>query len=148
MAGIDPDGQIFVGKGEKAEYLTLKLATASPPASSRKAQQRAFDRFRLEYNEQRPHEALEQRFPADFYCRSQRVLLEPYWGRDFDYPEDYERSRVRNSGHLAWNDRSVFISAALKHQWLGLQWQTNGSWRVFFCQLPIGTLSGSRFTPR
>ncbi|KQZ00762.1 ATPase [Pseudolabrys sp. Root1462] len=26
MAGIDPDGQIFVGKGEKAEYLTLKLA--------------------------------------------------------------------------------------------------------------------------
>jgi len=30
---------------------------------------------------------------------------------DFDYPEDYERSRVRNSGHLAWNDRGVMRAA-------------------------------------
>jgi transposase InsO family protein len=143
---IEPGKPQQNGRHERM-HLTLKVATASPPASSRKAQQRSFDRFRLEYNEQRPHEALGQRFPADFYCRSSRVLPEPYWGRDFNYPAEYERSRVRNSGHLAWNDRSVFISAALKHQWLGLEWQTNGSWRVFFCNLPIGTLSGSRFTP-
>ena len=99
-------------RASSAPSLTLKLATASPPSSSRKAQQRAFDRFRLEYNEQRPHEALGQRLPTDF----------SYWGRDFDYPAEYERSRVRSSG------RSVFVSATLKHQWLGLQWQTNGSW--------------------
>jgi len=75
-------------------HLTVKLGTATPPSSSRKAQQRAFDRFRLESNEHRPHEALGQRGPADVYCRSTRRLPEPYWGRNFDYPEEHERARV------------------------------------------------------
>jgi transposase InsO family protein len=143
---IEPGKPQQNGRHERM-HLTLKLATAAPPSSSRKAQQRAFDRFRLEYNEQRPHEALGQRCPADFYCRSDRRLPEPYWGRDFDYPGEYERARVRKSGHLPWNDRSTFVSEALKHQLLGLQWQPNGSWRVYFCDLPIGTLSASRFSP-
>ena len=39
-------------------HRTLKQETAEPPAANRRAQQRAFDRFRQEYNEQRPHEAL------------------------------------------------------------------------------------------
>lgn len=38
---------------------TLKRETASPPAANRRAQQTAFDRFRREYNEERPHEALQ-----------------------------------------------------------------------------------------
>ena len=115
---IEPGKPQQNGRHERM-HLTLKLATASPPASSRKAQQRAFDRFRLEYC------ALTKRstnasLPTSTAARS-----------DFDYPEDYERSRVRNSGHLAWTDRSVFVSAALKRQWLGLQWQTNGAGESF-----------------
>lgn len=140
---IEPGKPQQNGRHERM-HLTLKLETAAPPSTSRKAQQRAFDRFRLEYNEQRPHEALGQRFPAEFYKRSTRVLPEPYWGRDFDYPNDYECARVRKSGHLPWNHRSAFVSSVLKHQLLGLRWQDNGSWRVYFRNLPIGTLSANR----
>ena len=111
-----------------------------------RAQQRAFDRFRLEYNEQRPHEALGQRFPAEFYQRSLRTLPQQYWGRDFDYPEDFETARVRKSGALPWNDRSAFVSTVLKHELLGLQWQRDGAWRVYFGPLPLGTLSAGRRT--
>jgi transposase InsO family protein len=39
-------------------HRTLKQETAQPTATNRRARQRAFDRFREEYNEQRPHEAL------------------------------------------------------------------------------------------
>jgi transposase InsO family protein len=39
-------------------HRTLKQETAQPAAANRRAQQRAFDGFREEYNEQRPHEAL------------------------------------------------------------------------------------------
>jgi hypothetical protein len=39
-------------------HRTLKAETAKPPRSSFSAQQRAFDRFQVEYNEERPHEAL------------------------------------------------------------------------------------------
>jgi transposase InsO family protein len=102
---IEPGKPQQNGRHERM-HRTLKLETAMPPSSSMRAQQRAFDRFRLEYNEQRPHEALGQRFPAEFYQRSHRVLPQPYWGRDFDYPEQFETARVRKSGSLPWNDRS------------------------------------------
>src|SRR5712692_4809102 len=39
-------------------HRTLKQETADPPAANRRKQQRALDRFRQEYNEVRPHEAL------------------------------------------------------------------------------------------
>ena len=41
-------------------------ATAQPPRAHLGAQQKAFEAFRREYNEERPHEALGQRPPAVF----------------------------------------------------------------------------------
>src|SRR3954452_24098243 len=46
---------------------TMKAETARPPAGSLSAQQRVFNRWREEYNEERPHEALEQEVPASRY---------------------------------------------------------------------------------
>src|SRR5229473_1257757 len=48
-------------------HRTLKQETADPPAANRRKQQRALDRFRQEYNEVRPHEALGMRTPAEVY---------------------------------------------------------------------------------
>ena len=132
-------------------HLTLKLDTAMPPCGSRRAQQRAFDRFRRQYNEERPHEALGNRVPAEFFELSARRLPDPYWGKDFAYPEDYETTRVRKSGSMPWNDRSVFISTTLRHELLGLAWTGHAKWNVYFGKLRIGTLAKRnrqlRFTP-
>jgi transposase InsO family protein len=132
-------------------HLTLKLDTAMPPRGSRRAQQRAFDHFRQQYNEERPHEALGNRVPAEFFELSARRLPDPHWGRDFTYPEQYETTRVRKSGSMPWNDRSVFISTTLRHELLGLQWTGSGKWNVCFGKLRIGMLAKRngqlRFTP-
>jgi putative transposase len=45
----------------------LKAATARPPQGHLTAQQRAFNRFRVLYNEERPHQFLEGRTPASLY---------------------------------------------------------------------------------
>ena len=45
-------------------YRVLKAQTTRPPAPSFSAQQRRFDRFRREYNDERPHEALDDAVPA------------------------------------------------------------------------------------
>ena len=45
-------------------HRTLKQETAQPPAGNRREQQRTLDRFRQEYNEIRPHEALNMQTPA------------------------------------------------------------------------------------
>ncbi len=45
-------------------HRTLKAATARPPERHLTAQQRAFNRFRVLYNEERPHQFLAGRTPA------------------------------------------------------------------------------------
>src|SRR5713226_6487547 len=57
-------------------HRTLKQETADPPAANRRKQQRALDRFRQEYNEVRPHEALGMRTPAEVYEPSARKFPE------------------------------------------------------------------------
>jgi putative transposase len=46
---------------------TLKIEATQPPSTSLKAQQRRFDRWREYYNQQRPHEAIAQRYPGELY---------------------------------------------------------------------------------
>src|SRR6267143_5548342 len=48
----------------KRMHRTLKQETAQPPAGNRREQQRAMERFRQEYNQVRPHEALGMQTPA------------------------------------------------------------------------------------
>lgn len=143
---IEPGKPQQNGRHERM-HLTLKQATASPPASSLKAQQRVFDRFRRDYNELRPHEALDNQVPADFYERSRCPLPFPYWGRDFLYPEDYELLRVNKTGAARWNGQTVSISRVLKHQTLGLEWD-QGQWNVFYGALHIGVLARNGRTIR
>src|SRR2546428_6090789 len=58
-------------------HRTLKREATRPAAANRHRQQVAFDRFRAEYNEDRPHEALADRTPASVYRRSPRGLPAP-----------------------------------------------------------------------
>src|SRR5260370_336338 len=53
-------------------HRTLKQETAQPPAANRREQQRTLDRFRQEYNQLRPHEALQMQTPAAVYQPSPR----------------------------------------------------------------------------
>jgi putative transposase len=141
---IEPGKPQQNGRHERM-HLTLKLDTAMPPCSSLRAQQRAFDRFRREYNEVRPHEALDNHVPLDFYSRSTRILPDPPYGRDFEYPVEFETVRVRKTGAITWNDRSIAVSEALRYRLLGLDWQPErGVWSVYFGSLLLGDLQRTR----
>src|SRR5580658_9712968 len=65
-------------------HRTLKEATAAPPRANRRMQQQAFDRFRREYNEVRPHQALAMQPPDSVYRNAPRLspsrLPEPEYG--------------------------------------------------------------------
>src|SRR5438270_1425349 len=55
-------------------HRTLKAQTSHPTAANAAEQQIRFDVFRRHYNEERPHEALGQRPPAELYTPSPRAL--------------------------------------------------------------------------
>ncbi|WP_407117498.1 integrase core domain-containing protein [Bradyrhizobium sp. LMG 9283] len=55
-------------------HRTLKAETSKPPAETAAEQQRRFDTFRRHFNEQRPHEALDQKQPVKLWQPSSRAL--------------------------------------------------------------------------
>jgi hypothetical protein len=117
-------------------HRTLKQATACPPAGDLRAQQQAFDRFRQEYNWERPHAALEMKTPGDFYVASAK----PYPSRlaEPEYPDDWEVRRVRECGTMRWWSSSVFVGRALTSETVGLEPIEDGCWRVWFFDHALG----------
>ena len=95
---IEPGHPEQNGRHERM-HRTLAAETTRPAARNRRAQQRVFDRFVREYNEERPHEALGQRPPAEQYRRSVR----PYPSRlaEVEYDDEWTTRAVRGAGRRA-----------------------------------------------
>jgi putative transposase len=132
---IPPGKPQHNGRHERM-HRSLKQATARPPAANLRAQQRAFDQFRQEYNQQRPHQALQMQTPADFYVVSSRSypsrLAEP------EYHDEWEVRRVRECGRIRWWSENVFVGRALAGEPVGLEPIDDGRWRVWFFDYPLG----------
>ena len=84
---IEPGHPEQNGRHERM-HRTLKRHTARPPAASGRAQQRRFNAFRTEYNEERPHEALDQETLASRYQRAAREYTDRL--PEIEYPSHCE----------------------------------------------------------
>lgn len=122
-------------------HRTLKQETASPPAGNRRAQQRAFDQFRREYNEERPHEALGLRTPAACYAPSPRLF--PARVAEPEYPPGMQVRRVQARGEISWRGHPhVFLSETLIGERVGLEEIEDDYWCIYFAEFPIACLDG------
>ena len=133
---IEPGCPQQNGRHERM-HRTLKEATAKPPTANLSAQQRAFDRFRREYNQERPHEALQQRPPASFYSPSPRAYPERL-PEPCGYPDDWQKRVVRKGGQIKWKGQDIRLGGALWGQQIGLQPVGDGLWAVYFEHLELG----------
>jgi transposase InsO family protein len=124
-------------------HRTLKEDTAQPPERTLDDQQRAFDRFRRIYNEERPHEALGQQPPWTVYTRSRRAY--PVKLREPAYPSDFIVRSVRHNGLIRWRGRHVYLAETLAREAVGFQPIADDRWRVYFADVPLGVLIGARF---
>ena len=119
-------------------HRTLKQATAHPPAANLRAQQCAFDQFRREYNEERPHEALQMRPPADFYQPSCRMF--PSRLREPDYSGEWNVRSIGPCGTMRWRNEKLFVGKVLAGQLIGLEPTSDGEWRLWYFDHPLGIL--------
>ncbi|HEY6338822.1 MAG TPA: IS481 family transposase [Candidatus Sulfotelmatobacter sp.] len=101
-------------------HLTLKQETMSPMAAHRRAQQQRFDQFCREYNQLRPHEALDMQTPASCYTASPRRF--PARVPQPDYPAHMQVRKVSPAGEFAWRGhRHIFLSETLIGEPIGLE---------------------------
>jgi transposase InsO family protein len=138
---IEPGHPEQNGRHERM-HRTLKQETASPPQSSREAQQLAFDRFRHEYNHERPHEALGQETPASRYEPSRRPFPDDVG--DPEYPAPFEVRRVYADGGITFRQRHVHLGRVLARQAVGIEAIDDGKWQLWFGPIYLGLLHERR----
>jgi transposase InsO family protein len=139
---IPPSSPQDNGRHERM-HRTLKAETSKPPARSAAEQQVRFDSFRRHYNEDRPHEALGQKAPAQLWQPPVRTFpagrLEDPW-----YDADHEVRRVRPAGQIKWRGEELLIGEAFAGELVGLAEHDSGGHIVRFVNRDLGVIGRDR----
>jgi transposase InsO family protein len=132
---IEPGRPQQNGRHERM-HRTLKAEATRPPSASLRSQQPRFDHFRREFNDERPHEALEQRTPSAVYQPSRRPM--PSRLPPLEYPDRFETRYVSANGGIRWNCAWVNVSTVCAGQYVGLEEIDDGVWNVYFGAMKLG----------
>ena len=132
---IEPGKPQQNGRHERM-HKTLKAEATRPPRASSLAQQRRFNSFRAEFNDERPHEALDMETPDSLYERSPREM--PARLPPLEYPDRFETRYVSANGGIRWNSEWVCVSTVCAGEFVGLEEIDNGVWNVYFGALKLG----------
>jgi putative transposase len=138
--GIEPE-RIEPGKPQQNGrherfHLTLKQHTASPPRGDARHQQLAFDSFRHEYNDVRPHEALSQTTPASHYEPSWRPM--PESPRPPSYDPDVTVRWVTDKGAISFKGTRLYVAELLARQPVGLRQIDADEWEMAYGPVLLG----------
>jgi hypothetical protein len=116
-------------------HLTLKKETTRPPGANSLPQQARFDAFVSEFNDERPHEALAMRCPAELYTSSPR----PYQGLPgVAYPFHDRDVLVTACGRICMHRKKINISTVMAGQRLAITELDDGIWLVSFMHYDLG----------
>jgi hypothetical protein len=116
-------------------HLTLKKEATRPAGANILQQQAKFDAFLEEFNQERPHEALAMKCPAEVYSASSR----PYRGIPEPYYPFHDRTVVVTScGRLCLYNKKINLSVSLAGQAVGVKEVEDGIWLVSFMNYDLG----------
>lgn len=125
-------------------HRTLKAETTKPPEETITAQQRRFARFRIEFNDVRPHEALGMATPAHFYELSPRSY--PRRIPEPDYASDQVVRRTSRHGRAHLSNFAIYCGRNLDHELVAFRQVADLKWEVRFYEQLLGhiVLQGNR----
>jgi transposase InsO family protein len=131
---IKPGNPQQNGRHERM-HRTLKAEATRPAGVNLLQQQATFDSFIDAFNNERPHEALNMKCPAEIYVPSTR----PYIGiPDPHYPFHDKIVNVMTCGRLHLCRKRINISTALAGQAVGIKEVEEGVWLVSFMSYDLG----------
>lgn len=131
---IKPGHPYQNGRHERM-HLTLKRETTRPPGLNLLQQQDRFDSFIGEFNNERPHEGLNMKTPADIYSSS----LKAYSGLpELEYPIHDRDILVTACGRICMHRKKINISTVFAGQKLGIKEVDEGIWLVSFMHYDLG----------
>lgn len=116
----------------------LKSYVASPSSNDMESQQRAIEKFIDEYNNIRPHEALEMHTPGSRYVVSPREY--PSVLPEIEYPEGMIIRKIRHDGYMKWKGKMIYISEPLHNEPVGLVQLNERFFVIYFSTISLAIL--------
>ena len=104
-----------------------------------KQHQKMFDKWKKEFNEVRPHEALGMKTPKECYVKSERK----YWGPEVevDYHGKMKSRMVNDRGFYNWKTKRIFVGNPFSGYYVGVK-ECEGKWiEVWFNYLKLGEIN-------
>ena len=139
---IEPGHPEQNGRHERM-HKTLKCHTARPPAKDIRRQQKRFKDFCVEYNEQRPHEALQMRTPSECYSGSMRAY--PSRLSSISYAEHMRVTRVQKHGDITHKGRRIFVTESLHDEYVGIEQIDDNMSLLWYCSYLLGQIDHEKW---
>lgn len=116
-------------------HLTLKQEACRPSAFNILQQQEKLDAFRERYNQERPHQAIGMRYPAELYKPSSKV----YRGLpELEYPYSDKTVTVTRCGRICMGRKKINLSQVFAGQKIGVTQTDDDIWLVSFMHYDLG----------
>jgi len=117
-------------------HLTLKKEATKSAAHNFLQQQAKLDDFIDCYNHERPHEAVDMKYPAELYLPSPR----PYLGlSELEYPFHDRTLTVTHCGRICFGRRKITLSTVFPGQNVGVKEVSDKIWLVSFMDYDLGS---------
>lgn len=116
-------------------HLTLKKQATKPAGDNFLQQQEKFDEFIYEYNYERPHQALDMKFPTELYVPSNKTYqgLPPV-----EYPFHDKTILVTHCGRICLKNKKINFSVVFAGQPVGIKEVEDNIWLVSFMNYDLG----------
>lgn len=120
-------------------HRTLKQDTTRPARSNLLQQQERFDEWIQEFNQERPHEALDMKRPAEVYTKSLRPCPDVLPPLDYRTHDDIRRVTAQGLLHMGGR-KQVHLTKALAGEYVGLRENNDiiDRWLVSFANIDLG----------
>ena len=130
-----PKGRPQFNGGHERMHRDIALELEANPAKDLQSQQKAINLWCYDFNYERPHSALKNKTPADFYKPSQRKYdsKEP----EYEYPDTFELRKVDSRGYVYWKNIKRKISKALSGEYIAFEQADEMEANIWFCDLLI-----------
>lgn len=135
------------GKEERFHAtLDRELLKRSLPFHDQAHCQKHLDRWRKQYNELRPHEAIAMKTPFELYNVCSRKMPENLESPESFYLHDDQIRTVKSKGEIMFKNHTYFIGQAFIGQTVALRLVGDGQWELFYCWKSLGFIDLSLAT--
>ena len=98
-----------------------------------------FDKWREDYNNERPHEALGMQVPADVYKRSERKYPGEYV--ELRYGKGFKVRMVNDRGYINLNQNRIFVGNPFSGYHVGVKEYVGKPMEIWFSEILLGTIN-------